>query len=145
MQLISSAFFHQASIPPQYTCDGADLSPDLTWSNVPDDTQSFVLVVHDPDAPAGDWLHWLVINIPATTTTVLTGAVPTGGTEVVNDFGRSSWGGPCPPTGSHRYYFELYALNVPTITATTYADVMTAVQQYTLAKTELMGTYQRSQ
>lgn len=145
MQLTSSQFSHQGTIPQRYTCDGEDVSPPLTWSDAPTNTQSFVLIVRDPDAPAKpEWTHWIIKNIPATVTAVAENTVPAGGVEVMNDFGRVAWGGPCPPDGEHRYFFEVYALDVVEVVSDTLADVEMAMEGHVLAKAELMATYQRS-
>lgn len=145
MKLTSPNFTNHDVIPKTFTCDGDDISPALEWSDIPEETKSFVLVVRDPDAPMKtEWVHWVVINIPALTTTVSQGQVPAGGTEVENDFGRATWGGPCPPDGKHRYYFEIYALSTSVIGGNSLATVKEAMNGYILSKTELMGTYNRS-
>lgn len=145
MQLSSSTFTHQGTVPPQYTCDGQDMSPPLAWSGAPAGTQSFVLVVRDPDAPAkAEWIHWVVKNIPATVAAVAENTVPAGGIEVANDFGRVAWGGPCPPDGQHRYFFEVYALDVAEVAGDTLPAIEAAMEGHVLDKAELMATYRRS-
>lgn len=112
MRLSSPGFTPDALIPVRYTCDGINISPPLRWDEVPEDAQSFALVVKDVDAP-GEWIHWLVCNIPVKSRLIPEGGpVPRGSREVRNDFGRQAYGGPCPNTGEHRYSFTLYALNV---------------------------------
>lgn len=143
MILTSSSIQHEKNIPSKFTCDGEDRSPDLSWSDVPDGTRSFILIVHDPDAPAKDWLHWLVVDISATTRSVAAGVVPAGGRQLPNDFQRVEWGGPCPPNGVHRYFFELYAVDVPTITAGSLDEVKSQLSKHCLATATLVGTYQR--
>lgn len=144
MQLASTHFTHNANIPAKYTCDGEDISPDLAWTDAPAGTKSYVLIVRDPDAPAKpEWSHWIVINIPATVSGVAEDRVPAGGVEIVNDFGRSSWGGPCPPDGQHRYFFQLYAVDVEQISANSLEEVEAAMTGHILAKAELMGYYKR--
>ncbi|MBI4407044.1 MAG: YbhB/YbcL family Raf kinase inhibitor-like protein [Candidatus Kerfeldbacteria bacterium] len=143
VQLTSPHFQANQTIPAQFTCAGEDISPALQWFNVPDTSKSFVLIVHDPDAPSKDWVHWLVKNIPATVTQVADDTVPTGGVEVANDFGRSSWGGPCPPRGEHHYYFEIYALDVTTIAGNSLAEIKTAMTGHILDQGELIGLFAR--
>lgn len=143
MKLTSSSLTHNGEVPTAFTCEGEDVSPDLQWSEVPEDAKSLVLVVHDPDAPKdGGWTHWVVINIPVTSTGIDKGAVPSGGTEVMNDFGRTAWGGPCPPDGEHRYYFKLYALNVAEISGNSLSEIEAAMEGRIIEQTELMSTYQ---
>lgn len=143
MQLTSPHWQSNQTIPTRFTCEGEDISPALTWSAIPDNTQSFVLIVRDPDAPSKEWIHWLVKDIPVTVTSVTDNTVPVGGVEVMNDFGRTGWGGPCPPNGEHRYYFELYALDVPTIAGNSLTEVETAMREHILAKGELLGLFSR--
>lgn len=150
MKLMSSAFQQGKMIPQQYTCDGSDISPPLTWSDPPQGTQSFALIADDPDAPRGTWVHWVVWNIPATARS-LEESVPrqeslaTGAKQGMTDFKKIGYGGPCPPSGTHRYFFKLYALdamlNLPT--GTTKAEFEKAMQGHILGRAELMGTYQR--
>lgn len=143
MQLTSPHWQPNQTIPTQFTCDGADISPALTWSDIPAETQSFVLVVRDPDAPRQEFIHWIVKDIPPDVTSVVDDTVPAGGVEVINDFGKTSWGGPCPPNGSHRYYFEIYALDVPTISGNTLLEIDTAMFDHIVGKAELMGVFSR--
>lgn len=143
MQLTSPHWQPNQIIPNQFTCNGEDISPALEWSDIPTDTQSFVLIVRDPDAPGKEWIHWIVKDIPDSVTGVADNAVPSGGVEVANDFGRTSWGGPCPPSGEHRYYFEIYALDVPTITGNSLAEIETAMIGHIAGKAELIGLFSR--
>ena len=143
MNLTSPHWQPNQTIPAQFTCEGEDISPALIWSDIPNDTKSFVLIVRDPDAPSQEWIHWLVKDIPTAVTSVEDNSVPAGGVEVMNDFGRTGWGGPCPPNGEHRYYFELYALDVPTITGNSLTEVETAMDGHILAKGELLGLFKR--
>src|SRR5215472_143912 len=116
-QLTSSAFETESSIPQQFSCDGRDISPELSWSSAPAGTKSFALIMHDPDAPIeGGYTHWLVYNIPATANHLPENVpnqdkVPGGGMQGRNDSGKYGYTGPCPPSGTHRYYFRLYALD----------------------------------
>ncbi|EKD78403.1 MAG: hypothetical protein ACD_41C00349G0007 [uncultured bacterium] len=141
MKIISPHWEHNRTIPAQFTCAGEDISPALEWSDIPADTQSFVFIVRDPDAPSKEWIHWIVKDIPANVTSVADNTVPTGGVEVMNDFGKTSWGGPCPPNGLHRYHFELYALDVPTINGNSLAEIETAMVGHIVGKADLVGTF----
>jgi Raf kinase inhibitor-like YbhB/YbcL family protein len=145
MRLTSPAFNEGGSIPQQHTCDGEDVSPPLAWDEVPDGTAAFVLVVEDPDA--GGFLHWLLTDIPGDAR-----ELPEGGGDAVgmpghNDFGRTGWGGPCPPSGEHRYVFTLYALSEP-IQVDADADggaVREAIRPALLGEASLSGVYARNQ
>lgn len=143
MQLTSPHWQPNQNIPAQFTCDGDDISPTLEWSDIPSTTQSFVLIVRDPDAPRQEFIHWIVKDIPANVTNVADNTVPTGGIEVRNDFGQTNWGGPCPPNGSHRYHFEIYALDVPTISGNTLLEIDTAMFGHIVGKAELVGVFSR--
>jgi hypothetical protein len=134
-----------------HTCDGSDVSPALAWADAPHATQSFALIVDDPDAPAGDWVHWVVFNLPATTRALPGGLAPgakliSGGRQGRNDFGRVAYGGPCPPPGpAHHYHFKLYALDtiVDLPSGASKADLQEAMQDHVLAQAELIGRYRR--
>ena len=153
--LTSSVFSHGGAIPRQYTCDGTDRSPPLAWSGAPAGTQSFALIVDDPDAPDPKapkmtWVHWVLYNMPDGATGLGEGVrpsdLPHGALEGVNDWKRTGYGGPCPPIGRHRYFHKLYALStvLPDLKQPTKAKLEQAMQGNVLAKVELMGTYQRS-
>jgi Raf kinase inhibitor-like YbhB/YbcL family protein len=146
-ELTSVIIAQEQPIPVQYSCDGEDKSPPLDWTDPPTGTQSFALIMDDPDAPGGTWDHWIVFNIPAETRTlpeaVSVGEI--GATIGKNSWGRSDYGGPCPPGGTHRYFFKLYALDT-TLSLDENVDktqVLTAMEGHILAETELMGTYSR--
>lgn len=144
MKLTSSAFTHNGNIPSEFTCDGSDLSPPLTISDVPANAKSLVLICDDPDAPVGTWDHWVVFNIPASTIQIPKGTEPNG-VAGKNSWGRTGYGGPCPPSGTHRYFFKLYALdtmlNLPA--GSTKKQIEAAMQGHILAKAELIGLYKR--
>ena len=113
----SSAFAHGGMIPKKFTCDGADISPSLSWSKGPEETKSYALISDDPDAPMGTWVHWVIYNLPAsvkelTENVPKTGQLDNGALQGKNDFGNFGYGGPCPPGGTHRYYFKVYALDI---------------------------------
>jgi Raf kinase inhibitor-like YbhB/YbcL family protein len=139
----SPAFTHGEAIPARYTCDGADVSPPLTIGTTPPEARSLALIMDDPDAPMGTWVHWVVWNIPAHTREIPEDGLPLGASQGRNDWRRSGYGGPCPPSGTHRYFFRLYALDTPLQLApsTTKADLERAMQGHILARGELMGTY----
>lgn len=111
MKIISSSFLNNAKIPSKYTCDGENISPPLEFIDVPTRTISLVLIVDDPDAPSNTWVHWVVYNIDPKVKKVKENSVPNGAVLGMTDFGKPGWGGPCPPSGSHRYFFKLYALD----------------------------------
>ena len=151
MRLTSPAFADGTPVPERYTCDGANVSPPLQWSQAPAGTRSFALICEDPDAPAGTWVHWVIYRIPATATELpemvaTTGELPDGTRQGVNDFRRVGYGGPCPPPGRpHRYFFKLCALDLePDLKPrAAKADLLRAMQGHILAQAQLMGTYQR--
>ncbi|NPA06273.1 MAG: YbhB/YbcL family Raf kinase inhibitor-like protein [Chloroflexi bacterium] len=146
LQLQSPAFEHQGPIPRRYTCDGEDISPPLTWGPAPKATRSWVLIMDDPDAPAGTWDHWIVYDIPAEVTQLVEGATPPG-RQGRNSWGRIGYGGPCPPPGPpHHYVFRIYALDIPSLglpEGATKAQVLQAMQDHILAQATLIGTYGR--
>ena len=146
-ELISTAFEQGEPIPVQYSCDGEDISPSLAWGDPPAGTKTLALIMDDPDAPGGTWDHWIVFNIPAELRE-LPEAVSTG--EIDATFGKNSWGrgdygGPCPPGGTHRYFFKLYALGISLSLDgnANKGQVLTAMEGHILAETELMGIYSR--
>ncbi|NWG14890.1 MAG: YbhB/YbcL family Raf kinase inhibitor-like protein [Acidobacteria bacterium] len=150
LQLTSTAFRDGAPIPARYTCDGEDLSPPLAWRDPPAGTRSFALIADDPDAPAGTWVHWVITDIPATATGLPEGIPPDrtladGSRQGTNSWRRIGYGGPCPPSGTHRYFFRLYALDAALNLAPGAArgDVERAMKGHILAEAVLMGTYQR--
>ena len=144
MEITSKNFKHNQSIPTLHTCDGKDLSPHLAWSGAPEGTRSFALTCIDPDAPVGDFIHWLVYNIPATVSEIpQAGPLPAGVQEVENDFGKRPYGGPCPPSGTHRYFFTIYALKVSDLGKVSKSDFLKKVKENQLVSAEIIGLYQR--
>jgi hypothetical protein len=145
MKISSPAFEQNGDIPAEYTCDGKDASPPLEFQGIPEGAKSLALVVDDPDAPMGTWVHWTVWNITPDATGSDMGEVPSGGTEGTTSFGRTGWGGPCPPSGTHRYFFKLYALDtVLNLPATAEAgDLEAAMDGHILDKAGLIGLYNR--
>lgn len=150
IKLTSSAFSDGGPIPSKYTCDGTDVSPPLEWEAVPDGAKSIALICDDPDAPMGTFVHWVIYGLPAETTR-LQEAVPTdrtlpnGAAQGTSDFGRIGYGGPCPPSGTHRYFFRLYALDaeVDLEPGATKQQLLRAIGEHVLAQGQLMGTYRR--
>jgi Raf kinase inhibitor-like YbhB/YbcL family protein len=142
-QLTSPNFTEGGDIPSEYTCDGADRPLPLAWTGVPDGTAEFALVMDDPDARG--WVHWVVVGIPASATELGGGKLPEGAIEGQTSFGRRGYGGPCPPSGTHRYEFKLYALSSPLgLKGTPTADaVRAAAAERTLAVAKLSGRYSR--
>lgn len=152
LQLVSAAFSNNQPIPRNHACDGEKTSPPLRWSGAPPGTRSYALVVHDPDAPGGDFTHWLVYDLPATVTELPSGTyreekLALGGLEGANSFGATGYGPPCPPAGpAHRYIFTLYALNQPSLglhSGASQGDVERAMQGKILARSQLVGLYHR--
>ena len=139
----SPAFTDGQPVPKQFTCDGNDAPPTLTVSDPPDGVRSFAVIMDDPDAPKGTFTHWLAYDIPVSTGNLEVGA----GKSLRNSFGREGYGGPCPPPGHgvHRYFFKVYALDVPALESavTTRQDLETALELHALAHAELMGRYER--
>jgi hypothetical protein len=144
MKVTSTAFGQGANIPSKFSCDGANTSPPLQIQDVPSGAKSLVLIVDDPDAPSGLFTHWAVWNISPQTNTVPEGSAPKG-VQGTNDFDRSGYGGPCPPSGTHRYYFKVFALdgelNLPSGAKRSQLD--TAMKGHVVAQGELMGRYSR--
>ena len=150
MKITSTAFEEGGMIPRKYTCDGEDVSPPLAWTGVPEAAKTIALISDDPDAPMGTWVHWVLFNLPASEKG-LPEAVPTdkelknGAKQGRNDFRRIGYGGPCPPGGTHRYFFKLYALdavlNLPA--GATKAELIKAMEGHILAQGQLMGKYRR--
>jgi Raf kinase inhibitor-like YbhB/YbcL family protein len=144
MQLTSPAFENNAAIPRKYTCQGEDVSPELAVTGVPDGAQSLALIVEDPDAPGRTFDHWIVYDIPADTGTIGEGAQP--GTAGRNDFGKTAYGGPCPPSGTHRYFFKLYALDtrLDWPEGRSKHDLQNAMADHILDQVELVGRYAKA-
>lgn len=145
LEVASSAFEAGSRIPKKYTCDGENVSPPLKWSGVPAEAQSLALIADDPDAPIGTWVHWVLYDMPPDLDSLPEG-VQGVGTQGVNDFRKTGYGGPCPPRGSeHRYYFKVYALDTTTglKPGATKRDLENAMRGHILAQGQLMGIYGR--
>jgi len=150
MKLSSDAFTNEALIPSEYSCEGKDSSPYLKWDNVPTGTKSFALTCVDPDAPMGDWIHWIAWNIPVDLKSLPKNISPANQsqfTQGTNSWGRIGYGGPCPPVGHgpHRYYFTIYALDkvLALDSSAQLDDLLPAIGNHVLGKSELMGKYER--
>ena len=150
MILTSSAFTEGSMIPGDYGCKGRNISPPLAWISAPEGTKSFALICNDPDASAGDWVHWVIYNIPATMHELKENISPdktleNGVLQGINDFQKYGYGGPCPPGVTHRYYFTLYALDTELTTGPGLSkkELLRAMKGHVLAKAELMGKYSR--
>lgn len=154
MTITSPSFLPDGTIPDRHTCDGQNVSPALAWHGVPADAKSLVLIVDDPDAPdpaapRTTWVHWVLYNIPADANGLPEGVaaanLPAGTLQGLNDWQRPDYGGPCPPIGKHRYFHKLYALNavLPDLKHPTKAALEKAMQAHVIARSELVGRYQR--
>ena len=152
MIITSSAFEHNGSIPRVFTCEGEDISPDLSWSNLPAGTQSLALIVDDPDAPDPAaprmvYVHWVLYNLPADCTGLPKAVtdLPPGTLEGLNDWQRTGYGGPCPPIGRHRYFHKLYALDtvLPDLGTPDKKKLLQAMEGHILAEAQCVGTYQK--
>lgn len=137
MKLSSPVFDSNTTIPSKYTCDGENVNPPLSISNIPVGTKSLALIVDDPDAPAGTWTHWIVLNIDPSTTEIAENSVPAGATQGTTSFGTAKWGGPCPPSGTHRYFFKLFALD-------SQPNSLEGMDGHILGQAELVGIYKRN-
>jgi Raf kinase inhibitor-like YbhB/YbcL family protein len=145
LKVTSGAFFDGGKIPKKYTCDNFNVSPPLRIENLPKSVKSLALIVDDPDAPGRTWTHWLLWNIDPKTTEIRENSVPHNAVQGTTDFGSAKYGGPCPPSGAHRYYFQAYALDAALSlpSSATRAAVEKAIAGHIIAKGSLMGTYSR--
>lgn len=146
MKIQSSVIKQGKKIPEKYTCDGENLSPPLEFIDVPKKAKSLVLICDDPDAPMGNWIHWMVFNINPRTRNIAENSVPQGGIEGVTSFGSKKYGGPCPPSGEHRYFFKLYALKekLDLKSDATMSEIEKAIEENLIEQAELMGVYEHS-
>lgn len=153
--LLSASFSHLEMMPVRLTCDGKDISPALSWDGIPEDTQSLVLIVDDPDAPDPaapkmTWVHWVLYNIPPEVVELVEGIsendLPPGTLQGLNDWKRKGYGGPCPPIGTHRYFHKLYALDtvLPDLNYPTKTKLLEAMQGHIIGQAELIGRYHRN-
>ena len=149
LNLTSESFQPNGMMPSLYTCEGKETSPQLAWTGVPENAKSLVLIVDDPDAPKKTWVHWVLYNIPTDAKSLKQGVgakeLPSGTLQGKNDWKRTGYGAPCPPSGKHRYVFKLYALDavLPDLKTPSKADVEKAMKGHVIAQTELIGLYQK--
>jgi Raf kinase inhibitor-like YbhB/YbcL family protein len=150
LKVTSSAFEEGGLIPPKYTCDGADVSVPLKWENLPEATKSIALISDDPDAPMGTWVHWVLFNLPGETKELAENippdkTLPSGARQGTNDFRKIGYGGPCPPGGTHRYFFKVYALDgqIDLPAGATKQELLKAMQDHILGQGQLIGKYKR--
>ena len=150
MEITSPAFKEGTMIPRKFTCDDIDISPPLRWSGVPEGTKTFAIICDDPDAPMGTWVHWVLFNLPGNIREIPEGMsqqemLPNGARQGTNDFGKIGYGGPCPPGGTHRYYFKIYALakKLDVEAGITKDELLQAMQGSILSEEKLMGKYRR--
>jgi len=150
IKITSTAFEEEGMIPEKYTCDGIDVSPPLTWTSIPDGTKILALICDDPDAPMGTWVHWVLFNLPANIIEMPENIPPereleNGAKQGMNDFRKIGYGGPCPPGGTHRYYFKLFALDTELNleAGATKSQLLEAMEGHILGEGQLMGRYKR--
>ena len=150
IKVTSSAFAEGGLIPAKYTCDGSDISPPLQWEAVPEGTKSIALISDDPDAPMGTWVHWVLFNLPAESKGLEENipqdkTLPNGARQGLTDFGRIGYGGPCPPSGTHRYFFKIYALDTKLDLAAgaKKSELLKAMEGHILGQGQLIGKYKR--
>ena len=145
MKISSTAFENNSLIPSKYTCEGQERNPPLEFRDVPEDTKSLALIVDDPDAPMKTWIHWTIWNIGAKTTQIPENSCPKGAIEGITSFGRTGYGGPCPPSGTHRYFFKLFALDkMLDLGPNSYVrDIESAIEGHIIQKAELIGLYKK--
>lgn len=150
IKVSSAAFEEEGMIPGKYTCDEDDVSPPLAWDSIPEGTKTLALICDDPDAPMGTWVHWVLFNLPGDISDLPENIPPereleSGAKQGTNDFGRIGYGGPCPPGGTHRYYFKLYALDakLDLEAGAKKPQLLEAMEGHILAEGQLMGKYSR--
>ena len=150
MKITSSSFKEGEIIPSKFSCDGEDISPQLSWTDPPENTKCFALISDDPDAPSGDWVHWVIYNIPSTEAGLAENipknkTLDNGTKQGMSDFRKIGYGGPCPPGGTHRYFFKLYALDImlDKDAGLTKKELLKAIEGHILSEAQLMGKYKR--
>jgi Raf kinase inhibitor-like YbhB/YbcL family protein len=145
-KITTAAFDHEGNIPSRYTCDGIDINPPLKIDHIPSSAKSMALIVDDPDAPSKTWVHWVAWNIDPKITEIKENSVPIGAVQGLNDFRKHNYGGPCPPSGTHRYYFKIYALDTMLDLGNNAEkpDLEKAMKGHIIGQAELMGRYKRT-
>ncbi len=151
ISVTSKEFSEAGLIPKKFTCDGKDVSPSLSWTGIPAGARSIALICDDPDAPMGTWVHWVVYNMPAEVKglpegVTATNGLPSGATQGINDFRKYDYGGPCPPSGTHRYYFKIYALDtqLDLKAGASKSELLKAMEGHIMSQGQLMARYKRS-
>jgi hypothetical protein len=143
MKISSPNFNNNGKIPEKYCCNGRNINPALVFEGIPSEAKSLVLILDDPDAPSGDWVHWILYNIPTNVSGVKENSVPSGAIQGLNSWSKNNYGGPCPPSGTHRYVFKLYALNVESVNLSeknaTKANVLKEMSGKVLSQAQLVG------
>ncbi len=145
MKIESTSFEANGMIPEIYSCKGTDISPELHWDEVPPKVKSFSLLMDDPDAPVGDWVHWILTNIAPNTRQIIENSKPAEAIIGINSWKKNTYGGPCPPSGTHRYFFKLYALDILLDQKKKYtkAELLSAMKNHILAEASLMGKFKK--
>jgi len=145
MKLTSSAFENNNVVPSKFTCDGENINPELLVSDIPPGTRSFVLIFDDPDAPGGTWVHWTLWNISPNNNEIVENSIPKGAVQGMTSFGSRGYGGPCPPSGKHRYFFKIYALNteLSLSSESKKEDLEKSMENHVIESAELVGLYSR--
>ena len=145
MKILSTAFENNQNIPAKYTCEAENINPPLLIAETPENAKSLALIVNDPDASSGDWVHWIVWNIDPKTTAIKENSIPTSGVQGQTDFGQNKWNGPCPPSGTHHYHFKIYSLDTILEIPPTFkkAELEEAMQGHILEQSETVGLYQK--
>ena len=142
MKLISQDLKNQEIIPNRFTCDGENINPELSWNDAPENVKSFALIIDDPDAPGKTWVHWILIDIQKNVRNIKQNSIV--GKQLKNDFGRFNYGGPCPPSGTHRYFFKLYALNIEKLENADEKNVYDLIEKHKIDEAVLVGRYKRN-
>ncbi len=145
MNITSNSFKNNCNIPSKYTCDGENINPQINFIDIPVGARSLVLIVDDPDAPSKTWVHWLLWNIPSTVNSIDENSVPLNVIKGINDFGKLEYGGPCPPSGVHRYFFKLYALDIliDLPVGATKSQLLEAIKDHVIEEAVLIGKYEK--
>ncbi len=144
MKIRSTSFKNNGNIPSEYGCSGDNISPEIYWEDYPKETRSFALICRDPDSPSNDFVHWIIVNIPMNITHIPKGAMMIDSAQnIVNDFGRKEYGGPCPPSGTHRYIFQIYALNIEKIENIDKNNFNDKISVYIIDQAQLIGLYKK--
>lgn len=146
LKVSSKSFQHNKEIPSKYTCDGENINPDLVFENIPENTKSIAVIATDPDSPSKVWTHWTLLNIPPNTTQIAEGLIPENAVEGVTDFGETGYGGPCPGSGTHRYFFNVYALDTMlenVVSGASLSEIEEAMEGHVIDSTQIVGLYKR--